>query len=130
MSQQRPWPIEVIKTLDLTGYRVRVIFRGAEADIVSLPSLAIPPSLLAETVCTHPGLSLSLFLLTAFPVTSRTPLEQAQAETAFATFRLGLNENLSDYTFTVETQKNLFIPGNDGASSLTAASGNGARTAM
>jgi hypothetical protein len=59
--------------------------------------------------------SLSLFLLTAFPVTSRT-LEQAQAETAFATFRLGLNENLSDYAFTVETQKNLFIPGNDGMS--------------
>lgn len=59
--------------------------------------------------------TLSLFLLTAFPVTSRT-LEQAQAETAFATFRLGLNENLSDYAFTVETQKNLFIPGNDGMS--------------
>jgi hypothetical protein len=59
--------------------------------------------------------SLSLILLTAFPVTFRT-LEQAQAETAFATFRLGLNENLSNYAFTVETQKNLFIPGNDGMS--------------
>ena len=59
--------------------------------------------------------SLSLFLLTAFPVTSRT-LEQAQADTAFATFRLGLNDSLSDYAFTVETQKNLFIPGNDGMS--------------
>jgi hypothetical protein len=35
MSQQRPWPIEVISILDETGFCIRVIYRGVDTNLLS-----------------------------------------------------------------------------------------------